>query len=456
MQEIAVIFGQAGHRCGRMGAAWDNEGMPDTIDPERAELIQSIEGFLKPILLELSTAAPRQGPGRPWVLPAIALWAGVLVGVARGFSSQLEIWRLLTASGLWDLPHYAVKDDAVYKRLKEASRDTFQTLFAQVTAALRRQRRAVTNGLGDLAAFASGVYALDGMTLDKVSKRLPALRGGDDMHLAGKVAAVFDLRAQLWRTIIFGEDAQANDKSVARDLLIGLEAGSLLLADLGYFAFKWFDELTEQGYFWVSRLRAKTSYEVIHVFYQGQGVIDALVWLGKYRADRAAHAVRLVQVTRKGKTWAYLTNVLEPQRLSLADISELYARRWDIERMFNLVKTYLHLHWLWSSQVTVVIHQVYAVFTVAQIILGLRAEIAERAQADVEEVSLDLMIRWLPRFAENGQDPVQQIAERGRFAKIIRPPTRTKRVLPALVESDYLPAPSHLRLTRVPRYAGKD
>jgi hypothetical protein len=425
-------------------------------DPKRAELIGSIEGFLKPILLELSSVPPRTGPGRPWVLPALALWAGVLVGVARGFSSQLEIWRLLTASGLWDLPHYAVKDDAVYLRLKEAARDTFQILFAQVTAALQRQRHSLTNGLGDLAAFASGVYALDGMTLDKVSKRLPAWRGGDATHLAGKVAAVFDLRAQLWRTVLFGEEAQANDKGVARELLSGLEVGSLLLADLGYFAFKWFDKLTDQGYFWVSRLRARTSYEVIHVFYQGQGVLDVLVWLGQYRADRAAHAVRLVQFTRGGKTWAYLTNVLEPQRLSLADISALYARRWDIERMFNLVKTHLHLHWLWSSQVTVIIHQVYAVFTVAQIILGLRAEIAEQAQADVEDVSLDLMIRWLPRFAQNGQDPVQQIAERGRFAKIIRPPTRTKRELPNLSPGDYQLAPTGLTLTRVPRYAAKD
>ena len=428
--------------------------MPD--EAERTELIQSIEDFLKPLLTELSAAPPRTGPGRPWVLPAVALWAGVLVGVARGFSSQLEIWRLLTATGLWDLPHYAVKDDAVYKRLKATGRDTFQTLFAQVTAVLRRQRRPMTNPLGALAAFANGVYALDGMTLDAVTKRLPTLRGRDETILPGKVAAVFDVRAQLWRTITFLAEAQANDKRAARGLLAGLETGSLLLADLGYFAFKWFDDLTDQGYYWISRLRAKTSYQLIHVYYQQAGVLDALIWLGQYRADRAAHAVRLVQVTRHGKTWAYVTNVLAPQRLSLADISQLYARRWDIERMFNLVKTYLHLHWLWSSQVTVVIHQVYAVFTVAQIILGLRAEIAERAQADLEEVSLDLMIRWLPRFAQTGGDPVQLIAERGRFAKIIRPVTRTPRDLPELVLHDYLPAPGNLTLTRVPRYAGKN
>src|SRR6185369_1944881 len=108
-------------------------------DSERNELIRSIEGFLQPILLELSTAPPRMGPGRPWVLPAFALWAGVLVGVVRGFNSQLDIWRLLTVSGLWNLPHYAVKDDALYTRLKDAGRDTFQILFAQVTAVLQQR-----------------------------------------------------------------------------------------------------------------------------------------------------------------------------------------------------------------------------------------------------------------------------------------------------------------------------
>jgi hypothetical protein len=426
-------------------------------DPDRTELLQTIETFLKPIIAGLAPAPASAGPGRPRILPAVALWAGVLVCVARGFSAQLDLWRLLADSGLWDFPRFAVSDDAVYKRLKAAGRETFQVLFGQVTAVLRGQTRPVTNTLGRLAGFASGVYALDGMTLDAVSKRLPALRArAETAVLPGKVATVFDLRAQLWQTVEFVEDAQQNDKVAARGLLAGLPVGSLILADLGYFAFAWFDDLTRQGYFWLSRLRAKTSYEIMHVFYQRDGVLDALIWLGAYRADRAAYAVRLVQFTRGGKTWSYLTNVLDPRQLSLHEISQLYARRWDIERMFNLVKTHLHLHFLWSSHLTVVIHQVYAVFTIAQIILGLRAEIAQRAQADIEEVSLDLMIRWIPRFAQSGQDPLQVIVERGRHAKIIRPIQRTQHDLPDLAEHDYLSLPDHLPLTRPARYAGKD
>lgn len=424
--------------------------------PDANPLAQSIEDFLKSMLSETNLVAEQTGPGRPWVMPALALWAGVLVGVARGFSSQLDIWRLLAVQGLWHWPHYAVQDDALYKRLKTTSSETLQRLFEQVTALLQQRVSPTRTGLGHLAAFARGVYVLDNMTLDKVSKRLPLLRGQSGTVLPGQVAAVFDLRAQLWRTVQFVDEPQANEKVTARNLLPGLEAGSLLLADLGFFAFQWFDDLTNQGYFWVSRLRAKTSYEVIHVFYQRAEVLDALVWLGKYRADRAAHAVRLVQFTRQGRTWGYLTNVLEPTRLPPGDISQLYARRWDIERMFNLVKTYLHLHWLWSSQVNVVQHQVYAVFTVAQIILGLRAEVAELAQAAVEEVSLDLLIRWVPRFAADGQDPIQRLAEVGRLAKIIRPASRTRYALPDPALSDYLPAPADLPLTRTPHSAGKN
>jgi hypothetical protein len=33
----------------------------------------------------------------------------------------------------------------------------------------------------------------------------------------------------------------------------------------------------------------------LHRFYDQDGVFDGLIWLGAYRADRAAHAVRRVQ-----------------------------------------------------------------------------------------------------------------------------------------------------------------
>ncbi len=422
-----------------------------------AELLDVIEDFLRTIVAGLEDETGRR-QGRPRVLPALALWAGLLVCVARGFSSQLELWRLLTHTGLWDFPRFSLKDDGVYKRLKQASGDTLHRIFEVVTEVLlarRDQTRAGGAGGIGLADWASGVFALDEMTLDAVKKRLPSLRQTAEAVLPGKVTALFDVRAQLWRQVLFHEDARQNEKVAARDMLAYVPPGSLLLADLGYFAFAWFDDLTRLGYFWISRMRAKTSYTVLHVLYQADGVLDAIVWLGAHRADRAGQAVRLVSYTHQGKTWSYLTNVLDPARLPILLIGQLYARRWDIEMMFNMIKTHLHLHVLWSSHLTVVMHQVFAVFTVAQIILGLRSEIAQRANADVFEVSLDLLIRWLPRFAQNGEDPVQALVERGRDMLIIRPSSRLVVRAPDPPLHLYAPLPADIVLTRTPRYAMK-
>jgi IS4 transposase len=121
-------------------------------------------------------------------------------------------------------------------------------------------------------------------------------------------------------------------------LIAGLSAGVLLLFDRGYLSFAWFDELTARQIWWVSRYANRVSYQVRHVLSQGDGVLDAIVWLGANGADRAKYAVRLVQFYQHGKLHRYLTNVLDPQQLSLADLARLYARRWDIELAFRLLK----------------------------------------------------------------------------------------------------------------------
>src|SRR5260221_11862293 len=93
--------------------------------------------------------------------------------------------------------------------------------------------------------------------------------------------------------------------------------------------------------------------QVRHILYQGDGVLDAIVWLGIYRADRARYPVRLGQFYQHGRLPRYFTNVLDPQQLSLADIARLYARRWDIELGFRLLKERLRGETLWSAQLGV-------------------------------------------------------------------------------------------------------
>ena len=226
--------------------------------------IGNIEEFRQQCLENMESDDRLEGPGRPRVLPAMALWAGLLVCVLRGSGSQLAVWRLVSERRLWFFPRFPVTDQAVYKRLHSAGTKPLERLFEQISSVLAERLQGVVSE--KLAPFAEEVVCIDESTLDAMSRRLLTMRDipkGDSRLLPGKLAGVFDVRRQQWRTVMFQPDPHQNEKVLARELVEDLPAGTLVVADLGYFGFDW---LTDRGYRWLSRLRAKTSYKVIHTY----------------------------------------------------------------------------------------------------------------------------------------------------------------------------------------------
>jgi hypothetical protein len=435
----------------------DGSSLPSSAG--QAEVVGDIEQFLREVITQMEpdeAEARRRGPGRPKVLPSLALWAGMIVCVLQGFTSQLALWRLLSQRQLWFYPRFPVTDQAVYKRLEADGVTPLVKLFCQISLVLRERLAPFVDE--SLAPFATEVMALDQTTLDQVARTLPALRElpkGDKRLLPGKLVGLFDVRRQQWWKVEHIVDPNQNEKVGSRDILAGLRKGSLILADLGYFAFAWFDDLTEQGYYWISRFRLKTSYTVLHVFYQQGEVFDGMVWLGAYRADKAAHAVRLVRFPVDGKVRIYITNVLDPTVLPMLEIATLYARRWDFELAVNLIKRHLGLHIWWSAKGVVILQQVWAVLIISQVLQALRIEIAGRAGVDPFEVSMALLIEYAPHYAYSGQDPIAVFVDQGRELRFIRPSTRTVVQGPVIDPSEILPLPVDLVLVRAYRHAGR-
>jgi hypothetical protein len=375
----------------------------------------------------------------------------MVVCVLRGFSTQRALWRLLAVHGLWG-QRFAVTDKAIYDRLAHGTTTSLETLFVRLTQALHARLTPYADHT--LAPFATAVVAIDETVMERALKLLPALRQARGRALLpGKLATVFDLRRQQWMRAQLIEDVNEREQLHARDLVAGCEAGTLVLFDLGYFAFAWFDDLTHAGYWWISRLRSKVTYKVVHTYYQRDGVVDQLVWLGVYRADRAGELVRLVEFPVAGRTQRYLTNVLEPHTLPLHEIARLYARRWDIELAFKLLKRDLHLHLLWSAKPQVLAQQVWATLIIAQVLLALWVEIAGRAEVDVFDVSLSLVVQHAPLYAAAGRDPIAAIVKDGRLAKFIRPARRTTTQAPVIPLEALQPAPVGLVTSRRARYA---
>lgn len=433
-----------------------------TASTQEVPVVQPVDhilGFLHELLRPLpahgQTPQASRGRGRPRELSSDHLWLALLVAILRGLTGFASVWRLITWTGVGGFPLLDLTRAAVRKRLLQSDLSSLHELLARVSAALQPWTAYFEDR--SLAPFATHVLALDQSTLDAVRRCCEDVRHeakDSPRLLVGKLAGFFDVRRQQWVRVLFREDVFANEKSFVEELLSGIQAGTLILADLGYFSFAWFDLLSDLGCWWLSRLREKTSYTIEHVFLQQGSTLDALIWLGAYRADRSKHLVRLIQFEHHGICYRYLTNVLDPDLLSMSEAARLYARRWDSELAFKALKGELGIHLWWSSHPILVLQQLCAALILAQVLHALHLRVAAEAGVDLFEVSLPVLVKLLAQAParSTSQGLIRLLVRKGRKLGLIRASRRYQPVVPAL-QQPYPPAPASLIRTRQERYA---
>lgn len=414
--------------------------------------------FLQALLSTQSNDQERPRRGRPRLLSSDHLWLALLVAILRGMKGVADVWRLLTWTGVGSFPLLDFTRAGVRKRLLQGDLDSLHALLGRVSAALLPWTARFEDW--SLAPFAHSVLALDQSTLDAVRRTCADVRAeakGSPRLLCGQLAGLFDVRRQQWVRLLLREDVFANEKAFVEDLLAGLVPGSLILQDLGYFSFPLFDWLSDQGCWWLSRVREKTSYRIEHVFVQQGSTLDALVWLGAYRSDRAAHLVRLIQFEHQGISYRYLSNVLCPNMLSMSDAARLYARRWDIELAFKALKGELGIHLWWSSHPVLVLQQLWAALILAQVLHALHLRVAAEAGVDLFDVSLPVLVKLLATAPRRGshEDLISLLVRKGAEQGLLRPSRRYQPVVPAL-NMAYRPAPADLVTMRNPHYAQRN
>jgi hypothetical protein len=438
------------------------EGYLPQIRPRSPSLAQQLVHLLQQVLMFAHERTPQsRSRGRPPLLPLQQLYLALLMGVLQQTSHLSTIWRRLYLEEIGTFAPVQVTYEAVRKRLLSAGTTALAHLFETVSVGLTQWNQAQQPSALSLAPFASQVVALDESTFDRLRRLTTDLRDvpvGDPHVLPGKLAGLFDLRLQRWVRVQFRADVLAYCNTGILLLLEGLAPGSLILADLGYFSFPWFDYLTGQGYWWVSRLKDGVTYEIKEVLASDatSGLLDAIVWLGAYRADRAAYAVRLVCFSFHGTQYRYLTNVLDSTQLSMHEIAQLYARRWDIELAFKLLKCELGLHLWWGARPELVLIQLWVALILAQLLHALQMHVALQADVDPFDVSLHVLVEVLGMMPAGSMPLITRLAQHGRALGLIRPSSRLTVVVPKLEPHMLCPPPDLKHLKRCARYAQRN
>lgn len=382
--------------------------------------------------------------GRPQQVSWTHLWSSLLLCALQGMHSFEDWRRLLGLQSIGPFTPIWLTRNGLVKRLLQAGLVPLQEVWEHVNARLAQSSsRAVP---ATLAAFATDILCLDETRLDAVARYLKPLRGlsaNDAACFAGKLVGLLDLRAQRWLRLEWREDIHENCRVDMLDFLQGLLEGSLLLFDLGYFSFGFFDTLTQWRLWWVSRYRENTSYSIVHVFYQQREMLDALVWLGTGQ-KQARHLVRLVRMGDGIGVRMYLTNICDPYMLSLGDVAQLYARRWDIELAFRLLKEYLGMSRWWSSKQELILMQIWVVLILSHLVYALREHIALAADCDPFEVSVPLLVDLLPQLCSPSKLSLEQLVQSGRQSGLLRASPRLVLRVPQVELSSYQLAPPDL------------
>jgi hypothetical protein len=172
-------------------------------------------------------------------------------------------------------------------------------------------------------------------------------------------------------------------------------------------------------------------------------VLDALVWLGTGQ-KQARHLVRLVRMGDGIGVRMYLTNICDPHMLSLGDVAQLYARRWDSELAFRLLKEYLGMsHW-WSSKQEPILLQIWLGLILSHLVCALRECIARASDCDPFEVSVPLLVDLLPQLCSPCPLSLEQLVQSGRRLGLLRASPRLVLSVPQVELASYQLAPPDL------------
>jgi Transposase DDE domain len=379
-------------------------------------------------------------------LLTLPVMVAVILGlVYRKIPGLAEASRVLWADGLLWVKPLQVSRQALSQRLMQLPVRYFVQIFEQVLEHLSSKPAPASSlqGWSSLQEQFSAIWIADGSTLEELRKRLK-IQVGKGTVLAGKMMVIVDLWTHRPVFSWYTPEYQANDKQWVDHLLQKLPTGGLLVFDLGFFKFQWFDQFTDTHKYFVTRQREKTAFKVKKVLSIGSHYREQIIQMGEYRSNPCQHPVRMVSVLW-GKTWYhYLTNVLEPTKLSARQVCDLYRRRWRVEDAFSITKRLLGLAYVWVGNRNGMEIQIYATWIFYAIVNDLCAEVAIAMNQPLERISLEMVFRSLYHFNSFSQRTqsasiIEYLSSNAKILgilKLTRPRHRERDALDALVWGD--------------------
>ena len=296
--------------------------------------------------------------------------AVMLYAVIKRFDSLREITdsmfpeaRKLAHLGISTMPRRSTLSDANARRPEAVFENTYRSLYARYKEELSSdsRKRQVPSWLNRLQIIDSTTITLFSNLIFKGVGRHPKAgkkKGGIKVHT--NIHANEGVPSDIKFT-----SAATNDSFMLKPA--NYTDGDIIALDRAYIDYSKFEELTERGVVYVTKMKKNLVYEVLSdtMYMTPCGLMEYRVQVVEFKkrtkdGEDIRHKARIVTYAdckkKKPKIISLLTNDMD---MEVEDIIGIYRKRWEIELLFKQLKQNFPLRYFYGESANAIKIQIW-------------------------------------------------------------------------------------------------
>jgi DDE family transposase/uncharacterized protein DUF4372 len=239
--------------------------------------------------------------------------------------------------------------------------------------------------------FKNKLYSLDASTIDLCLCVFPwadfrSTKGAIKLHIGLNHSGYLP-------EFVTITEGKTSDIEIGR--MLSFPAGSIIAIDRGYTDYQWYNQLSNKGIFFVTRLKSNASYKVVkrHPVLNNKGLTSdqTIILTGIGAAKDCPIQLRRIgyRDQKTGKQYVFLTNLF---KLAAKTIADIYKARWQVELFFKWIKQNLKIKSFVGTSKNAVMTQIWIALCVYLLIAFIKflAKLKQSMQQILRLLQLNL------------------------------------------------------------------
>ena len=309
----------------------------------------------------------------------------MLYAVIQRFDSLREIETSMTAEvrklyhvGIDTLPRQSTLSDANARRSEKFFEEVYRDLYAANKNLLSSDSR--RNGTEE---WIKQLRIIDSTTITLFSNAI--FKGVGRHPRTGKKKGGIKVHSVIHANEGVPCDVQFTSAATNDSFMLApshYNHNEIVALDRAYINYAKFEELTDRGVVYVTKMKKNLSYEIlVDCMHQNpEGLMDYREQVVVFRKDDINHIARIITYVdiKKGKKPKLISLLTNDFDMTLETIVAIYRRRWQIESLFKQIKQNFPLRYFYGESANAIKIQIWVTLIANLLLSVLQSKLSRR------------------------------------------------------------------------------